>query len=66
MLHCLLDSNSRRTSKDQYTVYLGKDATNQTDLKKEQKFKVIKLVLHEDFDNTEENYNNDIGTHLTN
>ncbi|XP_060782093.1 plasminogen activator, urokinase a isoform X2 [Neoarius graeffei] len=55
--HCF---RLRRTSKDQYTVYLGKDATNQTDLKKEQKFKVTKLVLHEDFDSTEENYNNDI------
>lgn len=66
ILHCLLDSNSKKTTKDQYTVYLGKDATNQTDLRKEQKFKVAKLVLHQDFDYEAEDFNNDIGMHLTN
>ncbi|TSK22683.1 Urokinase-type plasminogen activator [Bagarius yarrelli] len=48
----------KRTRKDQYSVYLGKDATNKTDLGKEQKFEVAKLVLHPDFNS--DDFNNDI------
>lgn len=65
MSHCLLFANSKRTNKDQYTVYLGKDAINRTDPEKEQKFKVEKLVLHQQYDNKAEDFNNDIGMHLT-
>ncbi|MCJ8730495.1 hypothetical protein PDJAM_G00185050 [Pangasius djambal] len=55
--HCFpFDKRARRDS--QYSVYLGKDATNQTDLRKEQKFEVAKLVLHRDFEGS--NFNNDI------
>lgn len=61
MSHCFLDSNSKRTRNNYYSVYLGKDATNQTDPEKEQKFKVDTLILHQHFN--EEDFNNDIGMH---
>ncbi|XP_053088285.1 plasminogen activator, urokinase a [Pangasianodon hypophthalmus] len=49
---------SKRATRGQYSVYLGKDATNQTDLRKEQKFEVAKFVLHQEYD--EDDFNNDI------
>lgn len=44
-----------------YSVYLGKNAINETNTVKEQQFNVSKLVVHEDYDYTTEDYNNDIG-----
>ncbi|KAI4886092.1 hypothetical protein NFI96_020200 [Prochilodus magdalenae] len=54
--HCF---SSSQNEKD-YTVYLGKNAINETDPSKEQMFKVAKLVIHQDYDFMNENYNNDI------
>lgn len=59
---CSLLSNSRRIKLDQYTVYLGKNAINETNPSKEQKFKVAKLQIHEEYDHVAENFNHDIGT----
>ncbi|XP_017318527.1 plasminogen activator, urokinase a isoform X1 [Ictalurus punctatus] len=56
--HCF--PRGKRTRKEQYSVYLGKDATNATYMGKEQKFEVAKLVLHQDFDYAAEDFNNDI------
>ncbi|KAG9275434.1 urokinase-type plasminogen activator [Astyanax mexicanus] len=57
--HCF--PSGRRNKLEHISVYLGKNAINETDHNKEQKFKVTKLIIHEDFDNTiSENYNNDI------
>ncbi|KAL6487066.1 hypothetical protein MHYP_G00036920 [Metynnis hypsauchen] len=52
--HCFLYSQR----KEDYTVYLGKNALNETDPSKEQMFTVTKLMIHEGYEN--ENYNNDI------
>ncbi|KAK2852557.1 hypothetical protein Q7C36_007758 [Tachysurus vachellii] len=48
----------KRTRKQEYSVYLGKDATNEINPGKEQKFKIAKLVLHQEFNS--EDFNNDI------
>ncbi|XP_072533097.1 plasminogen activator, urokinase a [Salminus brasiliensis] len=57
--HCF--SRSGRNKIEHISVHLGKNAINETNQNKEQKFKVTKLVIHQDFDNTEkEDYNNDI------
>ncbi|KAL1262989.1 hypothetical protein QQF64_005728 [Cirrhinus molitorella] len=56
--HCLPDG--KRTSIKRYSVFLGKNAINETDSVKEQKFTVSEFVVHEDYDYTTENYNNDI------
>ncbi|XP_062850849.1 plasminogen activator, urokinase a [Trichomycterus rosablanca] len=56
--HCF--SGGKRIKLEQYTVYMGKNAINETDPSKEQKFKVAKLVIHEDYDNIAENFNHDI------
>lgn len=66
MSHCFFDSNRRGAQKEQYTVYLGMDATNETNPKKEQTFKVAKLLLHQSFNAEDEDFNNDIGMHSTN
>uniref|UniRef100_A0A8B9HWN7 trypsin n=1 Tax=Astyanax mexicanus TaxID=7994 RepID=A0A8B9HWN7_ASTMX len=59
--HCFPSGYVRRNKLEHISVYLGKNAINETDHNKEQKFKVTKLIIHEDFDNTiSENYNNDI------
>ncbi|XP_067241362.1 plasminogen activator, urokinase a [Chanodichthys erythropterus] len=49
-----------RTQINRYSVILGKNAINETNLVKEQQFNVSKLVVHEDFDYTTENYTHDI------
>lgn len=54
--HCFPDgseTNIRRLS-----VFLGKDAINETNAEKEQVFGVERLVVHQDYN--ESNYNNDI------
>ncbi|XP_016392122.1 urokinase-type plasminogen activator-like [Sinocyclocheilus rhinocerous] len=56
--HCFPDG--KRTRIMRYSVYLGKNAINETDTVKEQQFNVSKLVVHEDYDYTAENFNNDI------
>uniref|UniRef100_A0A671KXT4 trypsin n=1 Tax=Sinocyclocheilus anshuiensis TaxID=1608454 RepID=A0A671KXT4_9TELE len=42
------------------SVFLGKNAINETDVQREQEFRVSELFIHEHFDNTDGNYNNDI------
>lgn len=44
-----------------YSVYLGKNAINETDTVKEQQFNVSNLIVHENYDYTVQSYNNDIG-----
>lgn len=56
--HCF--GNSKRTNLKDYTVYLGKNAINETNPSEEQMFKITKLVIHENFDHFAEDYNNDI------
>ncbi|KTF84319.1 hypothetical protein cypCar_00028410 [Cyprinus carpio] len=56
--HCF--PGGKNTQIKKYSVYLGKNAINETNSVKEQQFVVSKLVVHEDFDYTTENYNNDI------
>ncbi|XP_065116717.1 plasminogen activator, urokinase b [Paramisgurnus dabryanus] len=56
--HCFSDGPQTRLSK--LSVYLGKNALNETDLQREQKFRVSELIIHENFDNTDGNYKNDI------
>lgn len=48
--------NSRR-----FSVVLGKNALNESDSSTEQTFKVEEIIVHEGFDNSDGNYNNDIG-----
>uniref|UniRef100_A0A4W4HMJ6 trypsin n=1 Tax=Electrophorus electricus TaxID=8005 RepID=A0A4W4HMJ6_ELEEL len=54
--HCFPEG--AKTSIHRFSVHLGKNAINETNLRKEQMFKVAKLVIHEDY--TGNNYNNDI------
>nr|XP_055033106.1 plasminogen activator, urokinase b [Misgurnus anguillicaudatus]XP_055033107.1 plasminogen activator, urokinase b [Misgurnus anguillicaudatus] len=56
--HCF--SNGPSTNLSTLSVYLGKNAVNETDLQREQKFRVSELIIHENFDNTDGNYKNDI------
>lgn len=60
-MYCFFVLNSNNTQKNRYSVILGKNAINETNPDKEQEFKVSKLVVHEDFDYTTENYTHDIG-----
>lgn len=53
--------NSNNTQIKRYSVVLGKTAINETDPVKEQTFTVSRLVIHEDFDYSTENYTHDIG-----
>ncbi|XP_030630718.1 plasminogen activator, urokinase b [Chanos chanos] len=56
--HCFPDGLHEKAHK--FSVYLGKNAINETDESREQKFKVTDVILHENFDDTEGNFNNDI------
>lgn len=57
--HCFAKINIAKL--EQLSVYLGKSALNETDVKKEQKFTVEQLVLHSGFNFTDDNdFNNDI------
>ncbi|KAK7919185.1 hypothetical protein WMY93_010469 [Mugilogobius chulae] len=56
--HCFPDGS--QTKARRFSVVLGKNALNQTDLNVEQNFRVDKIILHEGFDNSEGNFNNDI------
>ncbi|KAJ8248434.1 hypothetical protein GJAV_G00241980 [Gymnothorax javanicus] len=56
--HCFSDGSA--TSIRRLSVTLGKNALNETNHKREQTFSIDKLIVHEDFNNSDENYNNDI------
>ncbi|XP_056326004.1 plasminogen activator, urokinase b [Danio aesculapii] len=56
--HCFPDG--AQTSVHKLSVVLGKKAINETDVQNEQEFRVSKLFIHEHFDNTDGNFNNDI------
>ncbi|XP_041116470.1 urokinase-type plasminogen activator-like [Polyodon spathula] len=56
--HCFQEGPDAKPG--QYSVYLGKDALNATDSRKEQKFDVENVILHHEFDSNQGNYNNDI------
>ncbi|XP_071385580.1 plasminogen activator, urokinase b [Centroberyx affinis] len=56
--HCFPDGSS--TKARSFTVTLGKNALNETDRTIEQTFKVEEVFIHEGFDNSEGNFNNDI------
>uniref|UniRef100_A0A3B3DX26 trypsin n=1 Tax=Oryzias melastigma TaxID=30732 RepID=A0A3B3DX26_ORYME len=50
--HCFPDGH--------FSVTLGKNALNESNLDTEQTFRVDKIFIHEGFDNSDGNYNNDI------
>ncbi|KAA0724876.1 Urokinase-type plasminogen activator [Triplophysa tibetana] len=56
--HCF--PHGSQMMKNHLSVFLGKNAINETDLQREQKFRVSQVIIHENFDNTEGNFNNDI------
>ncbi|KAJ0060056.1 hypothetical protein NL108_002855, partial [Boleophthalmus pectinirostris] len=56
--HCFPDGS--QTKERRFSVVLGKNALNKTDLEMEQNFRVEKIILHEAFDNNDGNFNNDI------
>lgn len=56
--HCFPDGS--HTKERRFSVSLGKNALNETDLSTEQTFKVEQIFIHEGFDNSEGNFNNDI------
>ncbi|MBN3294938.1 UROK protein, partial [Amia calva] len=56
--HCFPDGYN--TNPRRYSVYLGKNALNETDSKKEMKFEVENVILHPAFDDSQGSYNNDI------
>ncbi|XP_036427560.1 plasminogen activator, urokinase b [Colossoma macropomum] len=56
--HCFPDGAD--TDVCRLWVVLGKTALNETDKRKEQEFRVVELHMHENFDNTDGSFNNDI------
>ncbi|XP_033841152.2 urokinase-type plasminogen activator-like [Periophthalmus magnuspinnatus] len=56
--HCFPDGS--QTKPRHFSVVLGKNALNKTDLEMEQNFRVEEIILHEGYDNSEGNFNNDI------
>lgn len=44
-----------------FAVVLGKNALNESKSNMEQKFGVEQIIIHEDYANTDGNFNNDIG-----
>uniref|UniRef100_A0A3P9JGZ8 trypsin n=1 Tax=Oryzias latipes TaxID=8090 RepID=A0A3P9JGZ8_ORYLA len=56
--HCFLDGSRSRAR--HFSVTLGKSALNESNPDTEQTFKVDKIFIHEGFDNSDGNYNNDI------
>ncbi|KAM4623388.1 urokinase-type plasminogen activator-like [Polymixia lowei] len=56
--HCFPDGSSTKARR--LSVTLGKSALNETDPTLEQTFRVEELFVHEGFDNSEGNFNNDI------
>ncbi|XP_064174405.1 urokinase-type plasminogen activator-like isoform X3 [Anguilla rostrata] len=56
--HCFPDGAA--TSVNRLSVILGKNALNETDGEREQRFSVSKVIPHKGFDNRQGSYNNDI------
>ncbi|XP_050922251.1 plasminogen activator, urokinase b isoform X2 [Lates calcarifer] len=56
--HCFPDGSN--TKERRFSVILGKNALNETDLTVEQRFRVEKIIIHEGFDNSEGSFNHDI------
>lgn len=56
--HCFPDGSHNKARR--FSVTLGKNALNETDPKLEQRFKVEEVFIHQEFDNNEGNFNNDI------
>ncbi|KAM6964711.1 plasminogen activator, urokinase b [Tautogolabrus adspersus] len=56
--HCFPDGS--HTNERRFSVSLGKNALNETDLYVEQTFRVEQIIVHEGFNNSEGNFNNDI------
>ncbi|XP_042562927.1 urokinase-type plasminogen activator-like [Clupea harengus] len=56
--HCFADG--QKTKANEVSVILGKSAINETDVMSEQKFDVTEVIVHEDFDNSQGSFNNDI------
>ncbi|XP_067345273.1 plasminogen activator, urokinase b isoform X1 [Channa argus] len=56
--HCFPDGS--HSKEDSFSVTLGKNALNETDLTVEQTFGVEEIIIHEGFDINGENFNNDI------
>lgn len=56
--HCFPDGSHAKARR--FTVILGKNALNETDPSVEQSFGVEEIIVHEGFDNSEGNFNNDI------
>uniref|UniRef100_H3AMJ8 Urokinase-type plasminogen activator n=1 Tax=Latimeria chalumnae TaxID=7897 RepID=H3AMJ8_LATCH len=54
--HCFPDYFPR----NDFSVILGKSALNETDAHKEQRFQVERIVLHPEYDDSNDSYNNDI------
>lgn len=52
---------SSHTKIRRFSVILGKNALNESDPTAEQAFRVEEIIVHEGFDNSEGNFNNDIG-----
>ncbi|XP_029312467.1 plasminogen activator, urokinase b isoform X2 [Cottoperca gobio] len=56
--HCFPDGS--HTKVHRFSVILGKNVMNETDPNVEQTFRVEKIIVHDGFDNSEGNFNNDI------
>ncbi|XP_026172227.1 plasminogen activator, urokinase b isoform X2 [Mastacembelus armatus] len=56
--HCFPDGSQDKEHR--FSVTLGKNALNESDLIMEQTFRVEEVIVHEGFDNSEGNFNNDI------
>ncbi|KAM7381143.1 hypothetical protein PAMA_012127 [Pampus argenteus] len=56
--HCFPDGSHAKERR--FSVTLGKNALNETDVTVEQTFRVEEIIVHERFDNSEGNFNNDI------
>ncbi|KAL0964169.1 hypothetical protein UPYG_G00320150 [Umbra pygmaea] len=59
--HCLFDENDTPLSARHVTVYLGRSSITKADAVREQKFSVEKLIFHENYNNNDGNYDNDLG-----
>ncbi|XP_048864402.1 urokinase-type plasminogen activator-like [Brienomyrus brachyistius] len=57
--HCFVDDDHKKI--EDMTIFLGKNAINKSDARREQRFKVQKLITHEAYnDEVQPYYNNDI------
>ncbi|KAM6898394.1 plasminogen activator, urokinase b [Lycodopsis pacificus] len=56
--HCFPEGSQAKPRR--FSVILGKNVMNETDRAVEQRFRVEEIILHDGFDNSEGDYNNDI------